>query len=185
MKLAAKAFAIALLALAPLASTASTVVIGGGAPTPLPTNFIEPIVSIGNGAEVTSSKSLAPGDTVQFRYEATERFSITGFVIAATGSNFSDLFDLRFDLTTPPGQSLDSIVALANNFTGNGSLSSLILNKGQMFSLFFAADASNIGPVGVTANFKTTVVPIPAALPLLLGGIAALGAVARKKKLAV
>ena len=39
----------------------------------------------------------------------------------------------------------------------------------------------NVGQVPVTFSFNTTAVPLPAALPLLAGGIAALG-IARRRK---
>ena len=53
------------------------------------------------------------------------------------------------------------------------------LNAGDTLTIFWSN--GNVGQVPVTASFSTSEVPLPAALPLLAGGLAALG-IARRRK---
>ena len=158
---------------------ASTVVTTGGS-TPSDANLIE-TANLPVNASVTTTETLGLGDTATFTYTALEDLKVNTISIAATGTkDGADLATLVFGFTNPPGTPLSSILTSGGSANGTAFLGGFTLFKDQSFSIYW--DAVNAGPVGISASFSTAVIPVPAALPLLIGGIAALGVVGRKKR---
>lgn len=163
-------------------ANASTIVIVGGGSLPTNSNTVE-TADIPAAAFVTTTTTLGLGDTAEFTYKALQDLTVSSISIGATGSkNGVDLASLVFGFTNPPTTSLLNIQTQGGAASGTGFLPGFTMAANDTFTIFW--DVTNTGPVGVSASFFTTAVPIPvpAALPLLLGGIAALGIASRKSR---
>ena len=99
-------------------------------------------------------------------------------VVSGTGNNRAD--PLVFSITGVTGDLLSTYFALSSNNSGQGN---------QYFALHIAGFQAPLN-TRVTSGFfaggyqHTNVVPVPAAAWLLLSGVAGLGAMARRRKVA-
>jgi len=133
------------------------------------------------GDTVTATEELLPGDKAEFTFTALEDLRVSRIALSGTDNRGGlDLANVEFGLTSATTDTFDSIVSFGLTGAAFDSLAGFTLDAGEAFTLFWEDGIE--APVGLTASFQTTAVPVPAALPLLLGGIAALGAVSRKKK---
>jgi len=138
-------------------------------------------ISIGDF--VVATEILAPGDTAEFVFTALEKLRVSTISLSGSGVGKTNLGFVRFGFTDALGQSFmtDGSVAVTNgSAAATAFLPGGVLNKDDVLTIFWGGPLTS--PAGVTASFVTTAVPIPAALPLLLGGIAALGVASRRKR---
>ena len=163
-----------------LASAASAAVVIDDGSTPIPTNHIV-LANITAGVSVTSTQVLAKGDTAQYVYTAIERLRFSEIALSGTdGKSGNALKTIKFGSNFPPSMGFPTIVVIAGTTAfGGGSLPGGILNAGESLTIYW--ENGTVGQVPVTASFNTTEVPLPAALPLLVGAVAALG-IARRRK---
>ena len=174
------ATALATVAGLALASAASAAVVIDDGSSPNPTNHVV-LANITAGVSVTSTQVLAKGDTAQYVYTALERLRFTDIALSGTdGKSGNALKTIKFGQNFPPSTGFPTIVVISGTTAfGGGSLPGGVLNAGDTLTIFWSN--GNVGQVPVTASFSTTEVPLPAALPLLAGGLAALG-IARRRK---
>lgn len=136
------------------------------------------------GDIVVANEILFPADTAQFTFTALKDLKVSTISLSGVGVGannvgavkfgFTDLNFLTFGIN---GTVVPFPGGVASAFA---SLPGGTLKKNDFFTIFWAGGLNN--PVGVGASFFTTAIPVPAALPLLIGGIAALGLVARKRR---
>lgn len=163
-------------------ASAATVIIVAGGTTPAPSNKIS-TASIPGNAFVTSNEILTVGDTAEFTYTALKKMTVSDIALSGTSSQSGDnMAKIVFGINSTPTTNFSSITSNAGSGSGQGSLPGLSLLAGESFTIFWATTSDIIGTAGITASFSTSAVPVPAALPLLAGGIAALGVAGRKKK---
>jgi len=161
------------------ASAATVVYAPGGVGPPASANKIT-TVSVDVGDFVSSAEALAPGDTAEFQYTAVSDLRVAGFSLSGSdGSNGTALADVKFGFSSPAMNSFASIFpGPGNTGSATGSLPSIVASAGDTFTIFW--ENGMTGPVGVTASFNVSQIPLPAGLPLLVGALAALG-IARRK----
>jgi hypothetical protein len=172
-----KATAVVASIFAANAASAAVVVFGGG-PVPAATNKVQN-ADITAGVSVTATEILNPGDSAEFIFTALENLRVNTISLAGTGSNSGlDLADVTFGFTKP---ALDSFSLINNTGTAASALDflpGLTMAAGDSFTIFWEDGVAF--PVGLTASFTTTAVPVPAALPLMVGALGLLG-VARRR----
>jgi hypothetical protein len=133
------------------------------------------------GQFVSAAEVLVPGDDAAFTFTALERLRVSTIALSGSGNNGgSDLANVEFGLTAATTGTFTSITSFGSSASAIASLPGFDMLAGESFTIFWEDGVS--APVALTASFSTTAVPVPAALPLMIGGIAALGAVARKRK---
>lgn len=161
-------------------ASAAIVVYSPTAVAPPPANLVTARdISVGNF--ISATEVLAPGDTAEFTFTALEALRVSTIALSGTGNNGgSDLGNVEFGLTSATTNTFSTIISFGKTASAFDSLPGLVLAAGDSFTIFWEDGIA--APVALTASFSTTAVPVPAALPLMIGGIAALGAVARKKK---
>lgn len=131
---------------------------------------------------VTVTEVLAPGDTAQFTFTALADLTVSNIAIAGTGNNGGiDLGNVEFGFTSATTQVFSSITTFGSTASAIAVLGGFSMIAGDVFTIFWEDGVS--APVGLTASFSTTTtaVPVPAALPMLAGGLALLGMARRKK----
>lgn len=131
---------------------------------------------------VTATEILLPADTGEFTFTALERLNVSSISLAGTGIGAANLGAVRFGFTDSKTSSF-GVNGTVTSFPGGSSSATAFLpggtmDAGDVFTIFWSGGLTS--PVGVTASFFTTPVPVPAALPLLVGGLAALALVRRK-----
>ena len=156
--------ALATVASLSLASAASAAVVIDDGSTPNPTNHIV-TANIYAGVSVSLTQVLAKGDTAQYVYTALERLKFSDIALSGTDSK--------------SGTGFPVIGSFGSTGFAGGSLPGGIMQAGDTLTIYWSN--GNVGQVPVTASFSTSDVPLPAALPLLAGAIAALG-IARRRK---
>lgn len=140
-------------------------------------------VNISAGEFITAVEVLAPGGSAEFTFTALERLRVSTIALAGTDNRGGlDLANVEFGFTAATTDTFLNVTSFGPTGIAFDSLAGFEMEKDDVFTIFWEDGVS--APVGLSASFLTTAVPVPAALPLLLGGVAALGAVARKKKTA-
>lgn len=182
MKNLIKPLVVVAALIAASAASASTVIVGPGTPTPVSANKVSTAdISIGNAVSVT--ETLLGTDTAEFTFTALERLRVSTIALAGTdANNGTELAKVRYALNGTPVTPFPLIVPNGQSASASGFIPSFNLDLGSSFTIFWDLVAPAGTPIGITASFNTTAVPVPAALPLLVGGVALLGAVARKKR---
>lgn len=179
MNFITKMLAVAALALVPVAGSAAIVQIAGpGTPAlpPAASPVNEPI-----SAPVPYLFSfIATGtDDKLFTLTADAPMIVNGIVFSSTGSLANvNKTSFSFDGGAPVTFSGIGSPTFANAFE---FISPFSLASGEAFTfqLFANGLTSN---TNLSVYFETTPIPVPAALPLLLAGVAALGVASRKKR---
>lgn len=172
-----KATAVVASLFAANAASAAVVVFGGG-PVPAPTNKVQS-ADITAGVSVTATEILNPGDSAEFTFTALENLRVNTISLAGTGSNSgTDLADVTFGFTASPTDMFDTITNTGTAASALDFLPGMVLAAGDSFTIFWEDGVAF--PVGLTASFTTTAVPVPAALPLMVGALGLLG-VARRR----
>lgn len=138
-------------------------------------------VDISVGEFITAVEILVPGDKAEFTFTALEALRVSTIALSGTdNSGGLDLGNVEFGFTAATTDTFANITSFGATGAAFDFLGGFDMAAGDAFTIFWEDGIS--APVGLTASFQTSEIPVPAALPLLLGGIAALGAVARKKK---
>ncbi len=182
MKGLAKLLGIAVLAVAPmtanaaviyqLSNTGTSLTMLPAAAAPVNTTIVAP--------ETYTESILAFGtDSFEYNYTALTALTVLGVSFTANG-RAADVAKVSLSFDGAPFASFVP-VGNVNASTGEFSFGGFSLGAGEKFSFTLNYNGV-VAPVLANAFFQTAVIPVPAALPLMLGGIAALGAVARKKK---
>jgi len=159
------------------AASAAVVVWNPSSVTPAGALLITP-VDIGVGEFVNVTEILTPGDTARFVFTALEALRIDGISVAATGE-INELQQTLFGFTFPASIQFTNFFGTATSASAVGTLPGFSMAAGDMFTIFWRDGI--VTPVGVSTFFQTTPIPVPAALPLLAGGIAALGLLRRRQ----
>ena len=161
----------------------------------------------GSASAATVSNTLNVGDLVNqsvdsppetlpitFEYTANEPLRVSTIALSATGNNSgADLGTLQMSffrdgtLTAGPFDGYGDlpggfIGSVGDTSTGGGFLTTMPfnMNTGDMFTIEWADGTSE--SFSVTTAFSTSVIPVPAALPLLVGAIGTLGFVRRQTR---
>lgn len=140
-------------------------------------------ITIGPGDFVTTVEILAPGDTAGFTYNASGPLTVSDIAVSGTGNNGgSDIGNVTFGFTDPPTTSFPvvSVGPDGSSAFAGGTLPGVSLMSGESFSIFWSDGIT--APVGVTASFTVAAIPVPAAMPLFLAGLGALGVVRQRRK---
>lgn len=172
----------ALLAAAVVAgssASAAVVVYNPTSVTPSTAN-IKTEVPLSVDDTVSISETMLPGDTYQYEFTANSAMRISNIALSATGFSFADVSNVEFGFTAVTTGTY-TVTDLGAIFAGVGFLPGFKIGAGEKFSIWWE-DEGIVLPVTFGASFQTTAVPVPAALPLLIGGIAALGVASRKKR---
>jgi hypothetical protein len=182
-KILKAAFLAATLAVGTSASAAVVVFNAGGSVTVTPSTPIATDISVGDF--VIANESLDPLGTNTFTFTALEDLVVSTIALGGVGTNTGfDLAQVRFGFSATPTTPFSTIVPNPDTASANGTLPGLSLLAGSSFTIFWESVAPAAGaPVGIQASFFTSEpppIPLPAALPLLAGGIALLGLVRRK-----
>ena len=186
---------------------------GGGSATGVNSNTISWGTSTGQGQSSYVFNGNAPsgpfalGDTFtlgEFTHNnnpvlgndlvtATLEVNVTGTVVNGSSGSFdvTSVFDFAHDETSNigPGNCCDDIVTATTNVGGTETfpvgdndfafIYSGFLVGGAEFDQFFTEEGESN-----TASLQAQVVPLPAALPLMLGGLGAVYGVARRRRAA-
>lgn len=116
-----------------------------------------------------------------FSFTAMEDLLIVDFGVGASGSN-EDLLDISFnlDFLLPPSKTWTSFNEFGTSATGE--FDDFILLEGESFELTFYTEADT--NANITAFFTTEVapIPVPAALPLMVGALGTLGFAGYRRK---
>ncbi|MGS4947990.1 VPLPA-CTERM sorting domain-containing protein [Meridianimarinicoccus sp. RP-17] len=180
MNIFLKAAVVAAGLIAGTSASAAVVVYTPTAVTPTGATLVTN-VDLNVGQFITATEVLAPGDSAEFTFTALERLRVSTIALAGVDNNSGiDLGNVEFGFTSATTDSFSTIVSFGATGSAIDSLAGLTLEAGESFTIFWEDGLS--APVGLAASFRTTAIPVPAALPLMIGGIAALGAVSRKKK---
>lgn len=131
-----------------------------------PDTFFQTVVASGTGTVTYNFKALSPLIVSNLSFTTNG----TAANVAKTYISFNGGPDMFF---TPFGTSAAS--------TGSLFFSPFTMNTNDIFTYVYGFSGPNL-PTLMTGQFSTTPIPVPAALPLLLGGIAALGVASRKKR---
>jgi hypothetical protein len=175
------ALTAAAIAFGSTASAAVVIFTPAAGPSPSAPPPIVESFDLTGGQLVTAAEVLLPDQTASYTFKALNSLTVSDIAFGGTGNNAgADLGSVTFGLTSPPTNSFSSIVVSGTSSAGTSFLPGFTVAGGDSFTIFYADGIS--APVSVDFSFSTTPVPVPAALPLLIGGVAALGAVARKKK---
>lgn len=179
MKNILKAAFVAATLVAGSAASAAVVVYTSTTTTPTPATSIT-TVDMNAGDFITVTEVLVPGDSAEFTFTALEALKVSNIALAGSGSNGgTDLANVEFGFTSATTQQFSTIIDFGGTAAGSATLGGFILGAGDSFTIYW--EDGIIAPVGLTASFFTTAVPVPAALPMLAGGLALLGLARRKK----
>jgi len=179
MKILTRLAAVA-IALAPVASSAAII-------TTYAPGFTIPSLAAPVEEDIAADMEypytfIATGtDSQSFTFTALETLRVLGVSFTSNGSA-ADVVKTAVSFEGGPLTSF-SPVGTPGASTGVQVFGAFGLAAGESFT--FLLDVADVERTALlTARFETTSIPVPAALPLLLGGIAALGVVSRKKKAA-
>lgn len=178
MNVVTKLAATAALILAPVASSAAIVTTFAPGWT-LPVNAAPVTEDIIAGQEYPYQFTATGTDSQNFTFTALETLNVLGVSFTSNGT----AADVAKTGVSFNGGPLTAFVptGLPNAATGSQTFAGFSMLAGESFS--FLLDVNGVTETALlSARFETTAIPVPAALPLMIGGIAALGAVARKKK---
>lgn len=117
--------------------------------------------------------------------DVTETLRVIGVSFSSTGGSVSDLDQVTFGIVSPFAEfEYTEIDAGPPPNTSRSFVVNDILTAGTSFQIFLEANTPPAleGPVGFTVSITTAAVPVPAALPMMAGGIALLGFAGRKMK---
>lgn len=174
-------FTVACLAAALGASAVSASTITQNGTT---TNTNTANLSIGD--DITFNEQLSHTDAsslYSFTFTATENLRVSFIAMGATSSIASEIGKVRYGYSNPPSLTFSAPVVLPGGTAfASGQLSQVNLLKGQSLQVFFEEAQVLTKTVGTTSSFKTSTVPVPAALPLLAGALGAMGIARRKAR---
>lgn len=147
----------------------------GGAP-------IGPISISAGDFVLADVPALGSNDSIEFIFEAVGDIVISP--ISMTGNGFNggaDLATVKFGFSLPATDTWSAINGIGGVGNATGFLGPVptTFSDGSQFSIFWQTGATD-NVVGLRANFLVSAVPVPAALPLMVGGLAMLGFARRK-----
>lgn len=145
-----------------------------------------PAVSIGSDeAFIISPEAIMDDDGITeytFTFTASEDIKVFNFSVSGSGSN-ADLSEITFnlDFLAPPAITWDGYVP--NGTSAFGSFEDFYLDAGESFTLTFFEPGDVNATVG--GYFDTVAaIPVPAALPLMVGALGMLSLARRGRKAA-
>lgn len=137
--------------------------------------------------------SLVAGALVSFEFTVLELLTVTGISFSGTGptapGSRDPLEDVLFGFTTTPTTSFAAIQSVGASSAALGFLpvtgvpGGPDMNVGDVFNIFVLNNsAAKIGLTNTVTTGDVTPIPVPAAMPLLAGGIASLVLFRKKKR---
>ena len=160
-------------------ASAGTVVFDPNNPPPPSGNTIITTDLYAPGLDVAVEQILLPGDTYEYVFTFSKNLRISEIALSATGTA-ANIANVGFGLTSAATGSFTTIVPTGVQAFGISSLPGGTFAAGDTFTIYWEDGIT--APVGISASFSTSTVPVPAALPLLAGALGALGLARRKSK---
>ena len=161
-------------------ASAGTVVFDPNEPQPQCANTIL-VSNLAPGLTVAVAEIWVPGGGCVFpmQFVATKALRISDIALSATGTA-ANIGKVRFGLTPATMTTFSTIVPAGRQAFGGARLPGGTLARGDAFTIYWAETID--APVSIAAAFATSAIPLPAALPLLVGALGALGLARRKAK---
>ena len=170
-------FAAVVIGLSATISNAAIMSFPGGSPSPAAPVFED----IEAGEEYAYFFTASGTDNVLYTFTALEALTVEGASFTSNGTSASVAStSLAFDggpitAFTPSGGS--------GAATGTFNFAPFTMDAGDQFTFEIFSD-STAPPALLTAYFQTSIIPVPAALPLLGGGLLLLAGLRRRAKTA-
>lgn len=175
--------AVAAAALATSAGAVTTVsgssstgsALGGGSSTT--------VITPTSGASYTEFYLVSDAaNAVTFSFDAASQLSVTGISVSGTGK-LADLAKITYTLSTLAGTYTFALtdVPFSTADSGTGGFAGFDMAAGQIESITFSTTGTLSDNVTLGATVLTAPIPVPAALPLMLGGLGGLVALGRRK----
>lgn len=136
------------------------------------------------GEDISVAGVMRPGNNVRFRFDILDDLTIPSFSVSATGNAAGlDLSSIRYGFSKATATNMFSTIETNGTSTfAGGFLPGFTLAAGDKFSVFFLDGISR--RVALTVSFLSTApsqVPLPAPALLLIAGLAAMGAIGKRK----
>ena len=162
------------------AASAAIVVFTGGSPV-VPANT-ELAYDINPNDDVTVNVGLNPGDSAEITFTALKALRVGTIAMSGVGNNSGlDLENVEFGYTSATTNVFSSVnVVPGGSASAVGFLPGGLMKAGDTFTIFWEDGIAL--PVSLSTSFSTYDVPVPAALPLLIGALGVLGVAGRRRK---